>query len=216
MVMRTRLAIIAALTVAVLAAVGLTARDSNAVTARSLPAPTVRVFMQVTGQSQGAIHGETARSRVGTPTIAPGQIAVYSVSHSVVSPRDVASGLPTGARQHKPLVVKIDWSKASPQLYQALVNNENLPHVVLSFYEVDGLTLREYAKITLTNANVVSIDEALPATGSLADAMPEDGAKTHIRHMESVAFTYQKIEWVSMRASKVNTSAEDDWESPEL
>ena len=36
--------------------------------------------------------------------------------YSVKSPRDAASGLPTGKRQHGSVVISKEWGKASPQL----------------------------------------------------------------------------------------------------
>lgn len=44
-----------------------------------------------------------------------------ALSHSVVSPRDAASGLATGKRQHKPLTITKEWSKSSPQLFSLVV-----------------------------------------------------------------------------------------------
>jgi hypothetical protein len=36
----------------------------------------------------------------------------------IVSPRDSASGLPTGKRQHKPIVITKELDKSSPLLFQ--------------------------------------------------------------------------------------------------
>ena len=54
----------------------------------------VAATMSVTGQKQGAFSQ--------TP------IDVSAVSHEIVSPRDPASGLPTGQRQHKPTEDRVD------------------------------------------------------------------------------------------------------------
>lgn len=53
--------------------------------------------MHFTKQSQGATFGEKTPS--GSPT-----------TGGVVSPRDAASGLPTGKRMHKPIACLVDWS----------------------------------------------------------------------------------------------------------
>ncbi|MDD5306609.1 MAG: type VI secretion system tube protein TssD [Deltaproteobacteria bacterium] len=63
---------------------------------------------------------------------------VVAVSHEIVSPRDAASGLPTGKRMHKPLVITKEVDRSSPLLYSALVNNENLPKVELKFWVSSG------------------------------------------------------------------------------
>ena len=47
-------------------------------------------------------------------------------TEGVVSPRDPASGLPTGKRSHKPLTITKQIDAASPLLYNACVTNENL------------------------------------------------------------------------------------------
>lgn len=44
-----------------------------------------------------------------------------ALSHSVVSPRDAASGLPTGKRQHKPMTITKELDKSSPQLFSLVV-----------------------------------------------------------------------------------------------
>lgn len=44
-----------------------------------------------------------------------------ALSHSVTSPRDAASGLPTGKRQHKPLTVSPESNKSSPKLFSLVV-----------------------------------------------------------------------------------------------
>ena len=86
----------------------------------------------MTGQKQGEITGScTFKGRDGTSV-------VVGLSHSIVSPRDPASGLPTGKRQHKPLVITKYIDKATPLLYNTLVMNENLTPVMLSFYRPDA------------------------------------------------------------------------------
>jgi hypothetical protein len=45
------------------------------------------------------------------------------VDHFVASPRDTASGLPTGKRMHKPYAVTTDVSTATPLMYDALTTN---------------------------------------------------------------------------------------------
>ena len=40
-------------------------------------------------------------------------------AHVLVSPRDSASGMPTGKRQHSPITFVKEWSAASPQLMAA-------------------------------------------------------------------------------------------------
>jgi type VI secretion system secreted protein Hcp len=95
-------------------------------------------------------------------------LAIIAVSHEIVSPRDAASGLPTGRRVHKPITIRMAWGSSSPLFVNALVTNENLTKVEIAF---GGGT------ITLTNANVSDYQ----LHGSTV----------------SLSFTYQKIEWVA-------------------
>jgi len=44
-----------------------------------------------------------AQKKAKKQTKTKGKMEVYGFSHEVVSPRDAASGLPTGKRQHKPV-----------------------------------------------------------------------------------------------------------------
>jgi hypothetical protein len=46
--------------------------------------------------------------------------ADVAASHTIVSPRDAASGLPTGKRQHKPVRITKEWGAATPMLAIAI------------------------------------------------------------------------------------------------
>jgi type VI secretion system secreted protein Hcp len=129
--------------------------------------------MSVTGQKQGLFSS--------TP------IDVTAISHEIVSPRDPASGLPTGKRQHKPFVITKTMDKSSPLFLNALVTNENLPSVTVSVLR-NGQAV---ATIKLTNASVSDY----VANGTT----------------EHWSFTYQKIEWTWLDGG---ITAEDDWEAP--
>ena len=78
-----------------------------------------------------------------------GWIDVLSVSQAA-APRDAASGLPTGKRQHKPITFTKPIDKASPILARALANGTHLTNV----------TLKQYGHVTvLKSARVVSIEQ---------------------------------------------------------
>ncbi|MDR7088715.1 MULTISPECIES: type VI secretion system tube protein Hcp [Cellvibrio] len=48
-------------------------------------------------------------------------ISSTALSHSIKSPRDAASGLATGKRQHKPMIITQQLDKSSPQLFSLVV-----------------------------------------------------------------------------------------------
>jgi type VI secretion system secreted protein Hcp len=114
-------------------------------------------------------------------------ISITGVSHEIVSPRDPASGLPTGKRQHKPFVIVKQLDKSTPLFLNALVNNETLTSVLIGLLR-DG---QQVATIKLTNASVADY--------------------TDHGDTEHWSFTYQKIEWTWLDGG---ITASDDWEAP--
>jgi type VI secretion system secreted protein Hcp len=125
----------------------------------------------ITGQKSGALPA----------------VQLTGSSHEIVSPRDPASGLPTGKRMHKPFTITKVLDKATPMLLSALVTNENLTKVKLTLQEGG----KDVATVELTNAN-------------LADYQAHGTSETW-------SFTYQKITWTWLDGG---ITASDDWEAP--
>ena len=162
----------------------------------------LNAYLRLKAQKQGDIAGSvTLKGREK-------QIMVIAVEHEVVSPRDPASGLPTGKRQHKPLVITKELDRSSPLLYTALVTNENISSFTLDFLAPQskagavGTEINAYT-ISLTNARIASIRTVMPN-----NKIPE---LTKLATYEEVAFTYQKITWTWNDGA---ITASDDWESP--
>jgi type VI secretion system secreted protein Hcp len=155
-----------------------------------------KMYMTVKGQSQGDIKGEvSARGHENT-------IQLLDIDRSIFSPTDYASGLPTGKRIHSPVTIAKKIDKASPQLMQALVNNENLEVKILVYgIENAGKEMHCYT-IELMDAGVASLkqymgfNETVGITGE---------------HLEEISFTYQKIIWTYEQGGIIS---EDDWETP--
>jgi type VI secretion system secreted protein Hcp len=158
----------------------------------------LNAYLKLKAQKQGEIKGSvTQKGREG-------KIAVIAVSHDIVSPRDAASGLPTGKRMHKPFVITKELDKATPLLYSVLVNNENVPEWELQFWQPSATGAeKQHYTVKLTNANIASI------TFRLANNKHPDLMK--FAEYEEIAFTYQKINWTWTDGG---ISAEDDWEAP--
>jgi len=160
-------------------------------------------YLKLKGQRQGEIKGSvTQKGREG-------KIIVVAVSHEIVSPRDAASGLPTGKRMHKPFVITKELDKSSPLLYIALTTNENIPEWELQFWTPQikastgvGSEVQHYT-VKLTNANIASIAFRM-ANNKHPDLM-------RFAEYEEVAFTYQKIEWTWLDGG---ITSGDDWENP--
>ena len=163
----------------------------------------LNAYLVLEGNTQGAIKGSvTQKGREDS-------IMVIAVHHEVVSPRDAASGLPTGKRMHKPFRITKELDKSSPLLYNVLVNNENIKKWELKFWTPQlkavggGGTEFQHYTVKLTNANVASI------TFKMANNKHPDLMK--YAEYEEVEFTYQKIEWTW---NDGGITADDDWEAP--
>jgi type VI secretion system secreted protein Hcp len=163
----------------------------------------LNAYLKLKGQKTGQVNGSvTQKGREN-------KIMVIAVSHEIVSPRDPASGLPTGKRMHKPFVITKELDKSSPLLYSILVNNENITDWELQFWTpqikatAGGGTEVQHYTIRLTNANIASIAFRM-ANNKHPDLMK-------FAEYEEIAFTYQKIEWVWTDGG---VTAMDDWEAP--
>ena len=155
-------------------------------------------YLTLTGKKQGKITGGvTQKGREGS-------IAVYSYNHSIVSPRDAASGLPTGKRQHRPILITKEIDKSTPLLFSALVNNETLTEVSIKFYAPlpTGIEKQIYT-IKLTNATISSIVQDMELNKT------DPGIKLPV--LEEINFTYQKIQ---ITWEDGGITAGDDWETP--
>jgi type VI secretion system secreted protein Hcp len=163
----------------------------------------LNAYLRLKGQKQGEIKGSvTQKGREGS-------IMVIAASHEIVSPRDPASGLPTGKRMHKPFVITKELDKSSPLLYNVLVNNENVPDWKLEFWTPQlsaaggvGAEKQHYT-VELLNANIASISFRM-----LNNKNPE---LMRYSEYEEVAFTYQKITWTWKDGG---ITSMDDWEAP--
>jgi type VI secretion system secreted protein Hcp len=157
----------------------------------------LNAYLTLKGQKQGAITGSVIQKG------REGSILVHAFSHDILSPRDPASGLPTGKRQHKALYILKEIDKSTPLLRNALVNNENLVEWELKFWAPTPTGVeRQIYTITLTNANIASVSE------SMLDN--EDPAKASLPLREEISFTYQKIQWTWTEGG---ITAIDDWEA---
>ena len=158
----------------------------------------LNAYLRLKGQKQGEIKGSvTQKGRENS-------IMVIAVSHEIMSPRDPASGLPTGKRMHKPFVITKELDKSSPLLYNVLTNNENVTEWELQHWQPSSTGAeKQHYTVRLTNANIASIHFRM-----LNNKNPD---LMKYAEFEEVAFTYQKIEWTWMEGG---ITALDDWESP--
>jgi len=158
-------------------------------------------YVTITGTKQGAFKGESIREKHSS------KISGLSYSHSIQSPRDVATGQASGKRQHGAVVITKEWGASTPQIFQALVSNEVLKDVLFEFVQTtpDGQE-QVYYTVKLSHATVSAVSYSTGGSESAETAKHTAAYDTH--ELEKVSFTYQKIE-VEHKAGK--TSAADDW-----
>lgn len=151
-------------------------------------------YVTIQGSKSGKFPSEA------TGNLRDGKIMVIAVSHEIVSPRDHASGLPTGKRQHGAITITKEWGAASPMLYQALSTNETLTTVLLEYIETDANGKESITStIKLTNAHIVGSSNRW-SVGPTSPAVNGNG--------QACSFTYQKIEWTYGKVTH-----EDSWEA---
>ena len=160
----------------------------------------LNAYLRVTGEIQGEIKGSV------TTAGREDSMEVIGFSHEVISPRDAASGLPTGKRQHKLLTITKEIDKATPLLANALSQNENITEMELRFWRPSRSGKEyQYYTIELVNASISGIQSEM-----LNNKYPEN-IKHNVR--EHVSFSYQKIIWTYEDGG---ITAEDDWQTPTI
>ena len=114
-----------------------------------------------------------------------GQFDVIKFSHKVVSPRDSASGQPTGKRQHSAATVVLPTSEGTVPFRDAVTKNMVLPEVVI---------YRPSQTITMVNVSVAEVED-----------LDEDQVLLKL--------VYEKITW-NTPGEGGGTTAEDTWLAP--
>jgi type VI secretion system secreted protein Hcp len=160
----------------------------------------MNAYLTLKGQKQGDIDGSvTEKGREKS-------ILVHSFDQEIIAPRDPASGLPTGKRQHQPVLLVKEVDQSSPKLWTALVTNETLVTWVLRFWAVqaaEAAVEKQIYTVTLTNASIASMREFMDDN--------QNSAQATLPLQEQISFTYQKIEWEWTDGA---ITAQDDWEAP--
>ncbi len=152
-------------------------------------------FVTVTGAKQGAFKGESTQKGH------EGKIPGVAFNYGVLSPRDATSGLPTGKRQHQPVVFNKVWGASSPQFYEAIFTNETLTTVLFEFFVQNpaGVQALNHT-IKLTNSSLSAVRQTLP------DNQPAGALDP--RELQEISLTFQKIDILNIGG----VEATDDWE----
>jgi type VI secretion system secreted protein Hcp len=149
-------------------------------------------YVLIEGTKQGSFANESVSKSH------PNRLVGLNYEHLLKSPRDPASGMATGKRQHGPVTFTKEWGAASPQLFQALVSNEILKSVTFEFYRLNSAGIEELTtQVRLSDAAVTEIHQHSPPPGT-----------ANVRQLEDISFTYRAIEIQHLPAK---TIAMDEW-----
>ena len=162
--------------------------------AQSTPA---RIISMTIEGPDGVIQGESVQ--VGKE----GSHLILGYSHEIISPRDAASGLPTGKRQHKPFTIVKYINRGSPLLLNAMAKEESLDVEITLWGTAPG-TGQEVKVFTyrLRGASIVAIRPWMPNKN--------DPATSSYAPAEEISFTYRSIEQTFVNGG---ITAQDDWEN---
>ena len=161
----------------------------------------LNAYLRVEGQKQGPIKGSVIlKGREDS-------IMVIAFNHEVLSLRDVATGFPSGQRQHRALTITKEIDKATPLLMNALVTNEYMKKFELRFWRPSSSGAptgigaeKQFFTIQLINANISDIKMEM-----MNNMYPENIGH---KEREHISFTYQKIVWTYEDGS---VPSMDDW-----
>lgn len=151
--------------------------------------------LTLVGKEQGPIEGSCdIEGREDT-------ILVQAFKHLVDLPSN-ESGLPSGKRIHRPLMITKEVDKSSPKLYQALCTGEVLTEATLRWYRMDGSGDEvQFFTVMLQNAMIVKFESWVP------DVLDKQNAS--YGNMENLWLTYEVIRWTW---EEDGIEYEDQWE----
>jgi len=154
----------------------------------------------IEGTKQGRFKGERGKGD---------KIAGLAFHYDVKSPRDAATGMASGKRQHGAITFTKAVDSSSPQIFQALIGNEVLKSVLFEFRgtSADGQEMIFY-QMTLTNATLSEVEQYVGMSGQVTTAEAKHSGVSDSSLLEDVRLTFQRIEVVSQVGK---TMAADDW-----
>jgi len=172
----------------------------------------MQAWIAVKGAKQGQFKAEIPAAGKRIETRSDKWSAVLAFTMGVTSPRDPATGLPTGKRQYQAVTIVKQWGASSPQALAACANNEILTEVVIEFTRpstTSGAADVVYQSVKLTNASFSQIARFTdPAGGTTDTPSAAPAATTDMVELERWSLTFQKIE-VTDTDSK--TAFDDTW-----
>ncbi|HEY7724607.1 MAG TPA: type VI secretion system tube protein TssD [Anaeromyxobacteraceae bacterium] len=171
------------------------------------------IWLQVEFGKGGKLESTDSAKRKGLE----GWIEVFFYEHEVKSPRDAATGMASGKRQHGPVKFIKRVDSTSPGLWQALANNDTLKKAEFKFFKNNRQgELEHYFSVMLEDGGVSNIhsqfnqaEMAARDTAAASAGAKRGEAAFAAPALEEVSFTYRKITWEHKIAKKM---AQDDWQ----
>jgi len=164
-----------------------------------------QAHMAVKGTKSGQFKGEGTQDKRKDKWM-----PVLEFSMGIQSPRDIATGQPSGKRQFRPVGVVKEWGAASPQGLTSCATNEVLPTVNFEFSKTNPNGEEYvYQTVTLTNATISLISRYTGSEGGTEGS----GSAKHTQAVDTMElerweFTFQKIE---VADNDGKTSFMDNW-----
>jgi len=146
-------------------------------------AQTIHLSLQIDGSD---IEGESTIASMERE----GTIECVSFFYELNTPRESATGLLTGRRQHSPLTIVKRIDKTTPLLFKALAMNEPVTSGNFRFFRpsADGSGAEEhYYTILIENAYVATVRQ------EQSNILYEEAGGLPV--MERVSFVFQDITW---------------------
>ncbi|MFO0554232.1 MAG: type VI secretion system tube protein TssD [Polyangiaceae bacterium] len=161
-------------------------------------------WSELTGEKQGKYKGGCIQKG------REGWIEIIASNHTIISPRDPASGQATGKRSHKPIRTRHYYDQSLPMWYMSLCTNEAIKSATIAYFSPNklgtaggqGVETLTY-EIKLTNAHVAEIEFEMLNNKNTELMKYED--------MFITSVVYQKIEGTWKLGNKV---WQDDWLAP--
>lgn len=158
-------------------------------------AETVHLYLKANGQD---IKGESTQTSLGRQE----SIECLYYEQSVETAREASSGMATGRRVYKPLLIRKRIDKSSPLLAKALVENQAID-AQFKFFRPnptgDGTTEQFYT-VAIKQGRVASIKQLSPDT-----IVPSSSTEPP---MEEVTFVFHTISWTYTNGGVTH---EDTW-----
>jgi len=123
-----------------------------------------------------------------------GSIALLTVEHAIVSPRDVATGMARGKRQHQSISFTKETDGTSPLFAQFIGTNELLKTVDFFFFGQEGPSPLTAGRETLLYR--ISLKKAFVSRLELV-GLTDEAAKDANRFplTERISLVYDSIRW---------------------